>query len=135
MEVGIVVKWLKKEGDAIDMYDLLCEVSTDTLVTAEFKEGAFAGTVNLLIESQEYGVLSRVLVQEGQCVKVGTPIAVVAEGPGSPPSVMASDYLCETSDVYDAAQPQVKVLTWQSYLAGPKDGEDKAAGGASGSCM
>lgn len=135
MEVGTVVKWLKKQGDSIDMYDLLCEVSTDTLVTAEFKEGAFAGTVNLLIESQEYGILSRVLVQEGQTVKVGTPIAVVAEGPGSPAAVMAEGYACETSDVYDAEQPQVKVLTWQSYLAGPKEGEEKAEGGANGSCM
>ncbi|MEW5314515.1 MAG: hypothetical protein WDW38_006007 [Sanguina aurantia] len=132
MEIGRVVKWLKKEGDEIDMYDLLCEVSTETLVTAEFKEGAFAGTVNLLIESQEYGVLSRVLIREGESVKVGTPIAVVAEGPATPAAVAAAGYRCETTDVYDASQPQVKVLTWQSYLAGPappRKGEEEAGPG------
>jgi 2-oxoglutarate dehydrogenase E2 component (dihydrolipoamide succinyltransferase) len=63
---GTITKWLKKEGDEISEDDLLVEVSTDK--------------VDSEVPSSESGTLQKILVDEGETVKVGTPIAVVGEG-------------------------------------------------------
>ena len=115
MTSGAVSKWLKAEGDKVNIYDLLLELYTDNLVDEAYKVGDFAGRVSMLLESQEAGTLRKILVQEGQEVPVGTPIAIItddeAEGPAEPPLNIP------TSNVYDATQPRpVRVLEWQSYL-------------------
>jgi 2-oxoglutarate dehydrogenase E2 component (dihydrolipoamide succinyltransferase) len=63
---GTITKWLKQEGDQVEADDLLVEVSTDK--------------VDSEIPSSESGVLQKILVQEGETVKVGTPLAIVGEG-------------------------------------------------------
>ena len=63
---GTITKWLKQEGDQVEADDLLVEVSTDK--------------VDSEIPSSESGVLQKILVQEGETVKVGTPLAVVGDG-------------------------------------------------------
>lgn len=63
---GTITKWLKKEGDQVEADDLIVEVSTDK--------------VDSEIPSSESGVLQKILVQEGETVKVGTALAVVGEG-------------------------------------------------------
>src|SRR5687768_3131535 len=63
---GTITKWLKKEGDQIEADDLLVEVSTDK--------------VDSEIPSSESGVLQKILVQEGETVKVGTALAIVGDG-------------------------------------------------------
>src|SRR4051794_20211981 len=60
---GTVAKWLKREGEAIAKYEPLVEVITDK--------------VNSEIPSPEAGVVSRIVVSEGQTVKVGAEIAVI----------------------------------------------------------
>jgi pyruvate dehydrogenase E2 component (dihydrolipoamide acetyltransferase) len=62
---GTITKWLKQEGDSVDEDELLVEVSTDK--------------VDSEIPSSAGGVIQKILVQEGETVKVGTPIAVVGE--------------------------------------------------------
>eukprot|EP00798_Chlamydomonas_sp_ICE-L_P014121 gene14121-20075_t len=59
---GSLVKWLKKKGDPVALYDIICEVETDELVEEVFKVGDFAGNVTLLVESQEEGILADILV-------------------------------------------------------------------------
>jgi pyruvate dehydrogenase E2 component (dihydrolipoamide acetyltransferase) len=66
---GTITKWLKKEGDEVGEDDLLVEVSTDK--------------VDSEVPSSESGTLQKILVDEGETVKVGTPIAVVGEGAAS----------------------------------------------------
>jgi len=70
---GVVERWLKAEGDAVQRDEPLVEVSTDK-VTAE-------------IPSPAAGTLARILVQPGQTVPVNTPIAVLsgvgAQEPGA----------------------------------------------------
>jgi pyruvate/2-oxoglutarate dehydrogenase complex dihydrolipoamide acyltransferase (E2) component len=112
-------------------------VSTDTLVEEAYKVDDFAGTVTLLIESQEEGLLTHILVPEGQQVPVGTPIAIINEEAGSASQqqqqqgkAASQSYTCPSSNVYDSQQPSVRVLEWQSYL---KD-SSKAPGSDCG-CM
>ena len=63
MEEGTVLKWFKNEGDYIQQGDALFEVETDKAV--------------MEVESFVSGVLSNILVQEGEKVPVGTPIAII----------------------------------------------------------
>jgi len=63
MEEGTVLKWLKKEGDYVQQGEALFEVETDKAV--------------MEVESFVSGVLSNILVQEGEKVPVGIPIAII----------------------------------------------------------
>jgi len=63
MEEGTVLKWLKNEGDYVQQGEALFEVETDKAV--------------MEVESFFSGVLSHILVQEGEKVPVGTPIAII----------------------------------------------------------
>ena len=68
MESGIVVRWLKKEGDAVSKGDPLYELDTEK-VTQE-------------IEAETDGVLAKIVVPEGE-VAVGTTLALIeADGAG-----------------------------------------------------
>ncbi|KAL9419191.1 hypothetical protein AB3S75_037030 [Citrus x aurantiifolia] len=66
MSQGNIAKWRKKEGDKIEIGDILCEIETDK-ATVEF-------------ESLEEGFLAKILVPEGsRDVPVGQPIAITVE--------------------------------------------------------
>jgi 2-oxoglutarate dehydrogenase E2 component (dihydrolipoamide succinyltransferase) len=61
---GTVTKWLKQVGDTIGRDEPLLEISTDKVDTE--------------VPSPAEGVVSQILVQEGQTVEVGTVLALVA---------------------------------------------------------
>jgi 2-oxoisovalerate dehydrogenase E2 component (dihydrolipoyl transacylase) len=63
-----VGKWLKKPGDYVQQYDVLCELITEK--------------VNVEMPSPVEGTLLEILVEEGQTAAVGEAICLVAE-PGS----------------------------------------------------
>ncbi|CAN4126489.1 unnamed protein product [Withania somnifera] len=66
MNQGNISKWRKKEGDKIEVGDILCEIETDK-ATLEF-------------ESLEEGFLAKILAHEGsKDVAVGQPIAITVE--------------------------------------------------------
>ncbi|KAL7858307.1 hypothetical protein AOLI_G00184090 [Acnodon oligacanthus] len=66
MEEGNIVKWLKKEGEAVAAGDALCEIETDKAVVT--------------MESNDDGVLAKILMEEGsKNVRLGTLIAVMVE--------------------------------------------------------
>ena len=73
MEEGTVLQWLKAVGDEISVGDELVEIETDK--------------ANMAYESDVAGTLSEILVQEGETVAIGTPIARVGasakDGKGS----------------------------------------------------
>ncbi len=72
---GTITKWLKQVGDRVERDELLFEVSTDK--------------VDSEVPSSEAGVLSAILVAEGETVPVGTPLAVIGDAaavdPPTPP--------------------------------------------------
>jgi pyruvate dehydrogenase E2 component (dihydrolipoamide acetyltransferase) len=63
MEEGVLATWHKKEGDSINVDDLLAEVETDK-ATMEFR--AF-----------DKGTILKLLVEAGASVKLGQPVAIL----------------------------------------------------------
>ena len=65
MEEGTILQWLKKLGDDVAVGDELVEIETDK--------------ANMAYESDVAGKLTEILVQEGETVAIGTPIATVGD--------------------------------------------------------
>ncbi|HWI96335.1 MAG TPA: dihydrolipoamide acetyltransferase family protein [Solirubrobacterales bacterium] len=65
MEEGTILQWLKQVGDEVAVGDELVEIETDK--------------ANMAYESDVAGTLSEILVQEGETVAIGTPIAMVGD--------------------------------------------------------
>lgn len=66
MAEGNIVKWLKKEGEAVAAGDALCEIETDKAVVT--------------MDSNDDGVLAKILMEEGsRNVPLGTLIALMVE--------------------------------------------------------
>ncbi|MCU0355917.1 MAG: 2-oxo acid dehydrogenase subunit E2 [Cytophagales bacterium] len=61
---GTILNWLKKEGDRIEQDEAVLEVATDKVDTE--------------VPATHAGVLRQILVQAGDVVQVGAPIAVIA---------------------------------------------------------
>src|SRR5215468_7500533 len=75
MSEGAVGKWLKKPGDTIERGEIIAEIETDK------------ATMDL--EAFESGTLQQILVEEGQTVPIGQPIAIVGDGPAVPAAAPA----------------------------------------------
>jgi pyruvate dehydrogenase E2 component (dihydrolipoamide acetyltransferase) len=73
MEEGTILQWLKELGDKVAIGDELVEIETDK--------------ANMAYESDVAGTLSEILVQEGETVAIGTPIAQI----GDPSEVSGGD--------------------------------------------
>jgi pyruvate dehydrogenase E2 component (dihydrolipoamide acetyltransferase) len=67
---GTITKWLKQEGEQVAADEALLEISTDKVDTE--------------VPSPGSGVLTQILVQEGETVDVGTKLAVIG-GDGAEP--------------------------------------------------
>ncbi|HEX9478673.1 MAG TPA: dihydrolipoamide acetyltransferase family protein [Methylomirabilota bacterium] len=76
METGKVIKWLKKEGEAVKGGDVLVEVETDK--------------ANVEVEAFGSGVLRKILIAEGSQVPVGDLIGVIADPTDDISSVAAT---------------------------------------------
>src|SRR5512132_3333455 len=60
---GTITKWLKQQGEQVEADEPLLEISTDKVDTE--------------VPSPGSGVLSEILVQEGETVEVGTKLALI----------------------------------------------------------
>src|SRR5213595_1927231 len=65
MEEGVLVRWTKKEGDKVSPGDLVAEVETDK--------------ANMDFNIEDDGVLLKLLVKEGETVKLGAPVAIIGK--------------------------------------------------------
>jgi len=80
MEEGVLSQWVKHEGDQVRKGDVLAVIETDKAA--------------MDMEALDEGVLTRILVQEGASVPIGTPIAVIGEAAAAaaaPSPVPAAD--------------------------------------------
>src|SRR5271170_5694832 len=66
---GTITRWMKAVGDAVERDEPLFEVSTDK--------------VDSEVPSPAAGVLSEILVPEGETVEVGVKLAVIGDGAAS----------------------------------------------------
>ncbi len=103
MEDGVLQAWHKKEGDRVNVDDLLAEVETDK-ATMEFR--AF-----------DKGTLLKILVTPGTQVKLGQAVAVIGE-PGDDISALVKQVAQATQ-----ATGQVAQATEQAPLAAPVEAE------------
>ncbi len=91
MESGVIVRWLKQEGDSVSKGEPLYELDTDK-VTQE-------------VEAEVDGVLQKIVVAEGE-VDVGATIAVI-ETNGAEPAPESSDgEQAEQAEPEAASQPE-----------------------------
>lgn len=74
---GTIAQWVKKVGDRVEKGEFIVELETDK--------------VNAEIISEEAGVLTQVLAEEGDTVLVGQVIAVVEAGEGAAPAPAAAE--------------------------------------------
>ena len=86
MEEGTIVKWSKKEGDAIKVGDVLAEIETDK--------------ANMEMEALGAGVLRKILVPAGGKAPVGALIGVIAD-----PDEDIAAMLAEAATAAPAAAP------------------------------
>jgi 2-oxoisovalerate dehydrogenase E2 component (dihydrolipoyl transacylase) len=66
---GTIERWLVKEGDTVEQYDPLFEVVTDK--------------VNAEVPAEVAGKITKIMVGDGETVKVGTPLAEIDAGDGA----------------------------------------------------
>src|SRR5580698_8600057 len=66
---GTITRWMKAVGDQVERDEPLFEVSTDK--------------VDSEVPSPAAGVLSEIIVAEGETVEVGVKLAVIGDGSGS----------------------------------------------------
>ena len=74
---GTVTRWLKQEGEQVEVDEPLLEVSTDKVDTE--------------IPSPAAGVLTKILVAEDETVEVGAELAVIGGGDGGGGDAPAAD--------------------------------------------
>ena len=74
---GTITKWLKQVGEQIEADESLLEISTDKVDTE--------------VPSPASGVVTQILVQEGETVDVGTKLAVIGGEEGAPAAAPAAE--------------------------------------------
>jgi len=88
---GTVTRWLKAEGDHVNVDEPLLEVSTDKVDTE--------------IPSPVAGTLQKIIVQIDQTVPVGAELAIIADGAAAPAPVAAAPLVQTPAPAPVAAAP------------------------------
>ena len=86
---GTVTKWLKQEGEQVEADEALLEISTDKVDTE--------------VPSPGSGVLTQILVQEGETVDVGTKLAVIGGDAAAPAPEVPEPATAEAAAEAEAA--------------------------------
>ncbi len=106
METGKVIKWLKKEGDAIKGGDVIAEIETDK--------------ANVEIEAFGSGVLRKIVVGEGGQVPVGEMIGVIADPADDLGAVAAGAPAKRPAAAPAPVSPAAAVPAMESYRSTPE---------------
>jgi pyruvate dehydrogenase E2 component (dihydrolipoamide acetyltransferase) len=86
---GTITKWLKQEGEQIEADEPLLEISTDKVDTE--------------VPSPGSGIVTQILVPEGETVEVGTKLAVIGGEAGAPAEAPAEPATAEAAAEAQAA--------------------------------
>ena len=104
---GTITRWLKQVGDTVAEDEVLFEVSTDK--------------VDSEVPSPASGVVTEILVPEGETVDVGTKLAVIGDGAASPAAAEAAEpaavAAAPATDAAEAAAPPTKAETAAAPVA------------------
>ncbi|WP_344439436.1 biotin/lipoyl-containing protein, partial [Streptomyces luteosporeus] len=113
---GTVTRWLKAEGDRVEVDEPLLEVSTDKVDTE--------------IPSPASGILAKINVAEDETVEVGAELAVIDDGSGAPAAAPAPAAAAAEAPVAEAPAPVAEAPAAPAPAA--EAPAPAAAGGASG---
>jgi pyruvate dehydrogenase E2 component (dihydrolipoamide acetyltransferase) len=72
MQEGTLSQWLKRAGDQVRKGDILAVIETDKAA--------------MEMEAYDEGVLTKILVEEGSSVPIGTPIAIIGQAAAGVPA-------------------------------------------------
>ncbi|MYB45811.1 MAG: 2-oxo acid dehydrogenase subunit E2 [Acidimicrobiia bacterium] len=107
---GTVLRWMKKVGDSIDLDEAIVEISTDKVDTE--------------VPSPVAGVVSDILVGEGETIEVGTAMVVIAspdEGaPATTPAGVEADEAPQAPED-DASRPAPAPATAPAPTSAQRD--------------
>ena len=111
---GTVTRWLKKEGERVEVDEPLLEVSTDKVDTE--------------IPSPASGILRGIAVDEDETVEVGAQLAIIDDGAADDAAPAADDSAQAEVAQPEAAQPEaVQPEAVQSEPAQPEAAQPAAA--------
>ncbi len=65
MTEGVILKWLKKEGEKVKQGETLVEIESDK--------------ADMELEAYDSGILRKIMIPEGGKAEIGVPIAIIAE--------------------------------------------------------
>jgi pyruvate dehydrogenase E2 component (dihydrolipoamide acetyltransferase) len=105
---GTITKWLKEQGEHVEADEPLLEISTDKVDTE--------------VPSPGSGVLTEILVQEGQTVDVGTKLAVIGGGDGA----AADEASGSEPQTQEKAPPEPATAQAAAEAAAPSSAETPA---------
>ncbi|MGC8668123.1 MAG: dihydrolipoamide acetyltransferase family protein [Chthonomonadales bacterium] len=110
MEEGTILRWLKKEGDILTADEPIAEIETDK--------------ANVEIPAEEAGVLTRILVAEGQTVPVGAVIAIVGSSESeTPPKEDAGSPAATAPESTFASSQGIRTPASQAPVVGEPEAE------------
>jgi pyruvate dehydrogenase E2 component (dihydrolipoamide acetyltransferase) len=115
---GTVTRWLKQEGEQVEVDEPLLEVSTDKVDTE--------------IPSPVAGTLSKILVGEDETVEVGAQLAVIGGGGGAAQEAPRQEQPQESQPEQPAAQeepPSPQPTPERAQPASEQPGGDYGGGG------
>ncbi|CAN0369334.1 unnamed protein product [Ectocarpus sp. 12 AP-2014] len=113
MTRATVTKWLKAEGDEINEYDAILELSTDSLY-APGDAPVEGGTVDMIVELAECGFVGKLFVAEGDTVEVGQAVMAMCEEEENVRAL--SGATSPGVDCYGGAGEGLRIATYQGYL-------------------
>ena len=116
---GTITRWLKQVGDSVAEDEVLFEVSTDK--------------VDSEVPSPSAGVVSEILVAEGDTVDVGTRLAVITDGaaaPEAPAAAASAPAAAPPAQAAPAAESPAQPETGEAASLEPVPEAETEAGGA-----
>src|SRR3972149_3393989 len=92
MEEGVILKWLRKEGEKIKQGEILVEIESDK--------------ADMELEAYDSGIVRKIVVPEGGKAKIGALIAVIGEADEDIGSLLAESPSTQPSARKQAEAPQ-----------------------------
>ncbi|MET7508959.1 2-oxoglutarate dehydrogenase, E2 component, dihydrolipoamide succinyltransferase [Streptomyces albidoflavus] len=114
---GTVTRWLKAEGERVEVDEPLLEVSTDKVDTE--------------IPSPSAGILSSIKVAEDETVEVGAELAVIDDGSGDTEAGQEPAPAQQEAPAPEPQEPAAAAPSTESEAPAPAPTADSAQGGGS----
>jgi 2-oxoisovalerate dehydrogenase E2 component (dihydrolipoyl transacylase) len=111
---GTIERWLVKEGDTVEQYDPLFEVVTDK--------------VNAEVPAEVAGKITKIMVADGETVKVGTPLAEIETNGAAAAEAPATDEAATDTPTAEAPAAEPELPAAQATPPAPEPAAEAEPG-------